>query len=476
MEHLSRFLGQMSLADDSRAEGIISSEYTNIRASTSIIKEEFGLTTKTGALKDNFKKNRYKDILPYDQTRVPLTLLTMDNDSDYINASFIKGATQTRKYIASQGPLINTLVDFWRMIWQYDVKVIIMACREFENGKKKCERYWTNFAETVPFGVFRVSNDKESSPNEEVVVRNLTVQFHDETRSVSQFQYTAWPDHDIPNKADGILGMMEMARKVQGNNTSPVLIHCSAGCGRTGVICVLDYVHNLLVTKQIKENFSIMDIVVELRSQRSSAVQTKEQYQFLFSAVAYMFMNTLQSNENLYQNFSKSNKPRCGDVGPVKTNTRDSSLLPREPKPLQRKMNDTYAVVNKSKQLPPAASSIAPLDTLNHYDNVGLGTSKNPSGALYSAVKPRSKCPPANQKPANPPPAASHIYDTARPANHSSDSTSAAVSDDDYEYVLNPMKNDTNNTCTPGGMGFNCRIKKPKGPRDPPAEWSQVER
>ncbi|KAI5625744.1 tyrosine-protein phosphatase non-receptor type 18, partial [Silurus asotus] len=86
-------------------------------------------------LQENIKKNRYKDILPYDQTRVVLTPTTPEYSSDYINANFIKGVTGSRRYIATQGPLNNTLVDFWRMIWEYDVKVIVMACREFEMAK-----------------------------------------------------------------------------------------------------------------------------------------------------------------------------------------------------------------------------------------------------------------------------------------------------------------------------------------------------
>ncbi|XP_023847640.2 tyrosine-protein phosphatase non-receptor type 18-like [Salvelinus sp. IW2-2015] len=484
MEHLSRFVGQMSLADDSRA-GNISSEYINIRAQTSIVKKDFGLTTIAGALMENVKKNRYKDILPYDQTRVPLTLLTNENDFDYINASFIKGATKTKKYIATQGPLRHTLVDFWRMIWQYDVKVIIMACREIEMGKKKCERYWTTFKETIHFGPFIVSNFEESSPYEEVVFRTLTVRYHEETRKISQFQYTAWPDHDVPYTVYGILGMMDMARKDQGNNTSPVLIHCSAGCGRTGVICALDYVHDLLVTKQIKEDFSIMKIVVELRRQRPSAVQTKEQYQFVFSAVAYMFEKALRSAENNSQNLTKSNQPLYDGVASVKTFFRYSNVQYRAPRPRQQKMNDVYAVVSKSKQLPPPASSTAPLAALCHYDNEELGVPKFHAGALYSMVKPKSRC-----LPAKPPPAVSPIYDTAGLANHSLAEASAgedqsgyelvtaecySSTEEDYEYVSNPIKCMTN-SCTPGSMDFNCRIKKPKGPRDPPAEWSRVER
>ncbi|XP_024255548.1 tyrosine-protein phosphatase non-receptor type 18 isoform X2 [Oncorhynchus tshawytscha] len=483
MEHLSRFVGQMSLADDSRAEGNISSEYINIRAQTSVIKKDFGFTTIAGELMENVKKNRYRDILPYDQTRVPLTLLTNENDLDYINASFIKGATKTKKYIATQGPLRHTLVDFWRMIWQYDVK-------------KKCECYWTTFKETTHFGPFIVSNFQESSPNEEVVFRALTVRYHEETRKISQFQYTAWPDHDVPYTVYGILGMMDMARKDQGNNTSPVLIHCSAGCGRTGVICALDYVHDLLVTKQIKEDFSIMKIVVELRSQRPSAVQTKEQYRFVFSAVAYMFEKALRSAENNSQNLTKSNQPLYDGVASVKTSPptsasaqtlaeRYSNVQYRAPRPRQQKMNDLYAVVNKSKQLPPPASSTAPLAALHHYDNEELGVPKCHVGALYSMVKPKSRC-----LPAKPPPAVSPIYDTAGLANHRLAEASAgedqsgyelvaadrySSTEDDYEYVSNPIKRMTN-SCTPGSMEFNCRIKKPKGPRDPPAEWSRVER
>uniref|UniRef100_A0A4W5KP69 protein-tyrosine-phosphatase n=1 Tax=Hucho hucho TaxID=62062 RepID=A0A4W5KP69_9TELE len=435
---------------------------------------DFGLTTIAGALMENAKKNRYRDILPYDQNRVLLTLVTNENDYDYINASFIKGATETKKYIATQGPLRHTLVDFWRMIWQYDVK-------------KKCERYWTTFKETTHFGPFTVSN--------------VSV-----TRKISQFQYTAWPDHDIPYTVYGFLGMMDMARKDQGNNTSPVLIHCSAGCGRTGVICALDYVHDLLVTKQIKEDFSIMKIVMELRRQRPSAVQTKEQYQFVFSAVAYMFEKALRSAENNSQNLTKTSPPTISASAQTLAE-RNSNVQYRAPQPRQQKMNDVYAVVNKSKQLLPPASSTAPLAALHHYDNEELNVPKCHVGTLYSMVKPKSRCPPAN-----PPPA---VSPTAGLANHRLAEASAgedqsgyelvagesisvqrletnvrpamvlfvslvpserySSTEDDYECISNPIKHMTN-SCTPGSMEFNCRIKKPKGPRDPPTEWSRVER
>ncbi|CAB1329670.1 unnamed protein product [Coregonus sp. 'balchen'] len=476
MEHLSRFVGQMSLADDSRAEGNISSEYINIRAQTSIVKKDFGLTTEAGALKENVKRNRYRDILPYDQTRVPLTLLTNENDYDYINASFIKVIIMACREI--EMGKVNALLD--TSCWSVNILVYCKIDKLYDNFdacvhlthnilfdvflQKKCERYWTTFKETTPFGPFIVSNFEESSPNEEVVVRTLTVRYYEETRTISQFQYTAWPDHDIPYTVYGMLGMMDMARKDQGNNANPVLIHCSAGCGRTGVICALDYVHDLLVTKQIKEDFSIMKIVLELRRQRPSAVQTK---------------NALRSAENIYQNLTKVRQKLLLSFN------QNSNVQHRLPQPRQQKMNNTYAVVNKSKQLLPPASSTAPPAALHHYDNAELGNPKCHVSAFYSMVKPKSRCPPAN-----PLPAVSTVYDTAGPANHRLAEASAvedqsgyelvtaerySLTEDDYEYVSNPIKHMTN-ICTPGSMEFNCRIKKPKGPRDPPAEWSHMER
>ncbi|XP_036389565.1 tyrosine-protein phosphatase non-receptor type 18 [Megalops cyprinoides] len=494
----------------------IASEYSIIRAQAGDLKGSSGFTTEAGQLKDNVKKNRYKDILPYDQTRVPLSPLENESESDYINASFIQGAIGNKQYIATQGPLSHTLGDFWRMVWQYNVKVIIMACREIELGKRKCERYWSSHTETSVFGAFAVTNLEERSPNEEVVIRTLLVKYQDETRTITQFQYTAWPDHGIPCASDGILGMMVMVRKTQGPSTAPILIHCSAGCGRTGVICTVDYVHDLLLTNRIREDFSIMEIVMAIRRQRPSAVQTKEQYEFVYHTVGQMFEKALLSQCNNYQNLTENRLPLYDDVYSVKIQRRQTSscragdlqpkrksnLLPQTSHPLGQKMNDTYAVVNKPKHRPPPEST-SPLPTAHHYDNADLGGPSPPADALYSTVKPKNRCSVV--------PASTATYDRVIPASDrgaeasvtsdqgnyelvqgvfstSSRNTAPANShqirrpsearsstDDDYEYISNPLK-DVTSYCSPGSMGFNCRIKKPKGPRDPPAEWSRAER
>uniref|UniRef100_A0A7N6BMN0 protein-tyrosine-phosphatase n=1 Tax=Anabas testudineus TaxID=64144 RepID=A0A7N6BMN0_ANATE len=331
-----------------------------VRSQTQTLKRDLSLTTEAGALKENIKKNRYKDILPYDQSRVLLSLLTTKSDSDYINASFIKVTT----YIASQGPLSSTVIDFWRMIWQHDVK-------------KKCECYWAPFHQSAAFGPFTVSN----------VRRNTNVLF-DTSRSLIQYQFLSWPDHDIPYEATGVLDLLERARNSQGTHTSPVLIHCSAGCGRTGVICALDYIHDLLVTKQITSDFSIKKIVLELRRQRPAAVQTK-----------------------------------VGDSHPN---------------------NLTHL-----QQTQPTLLQSLPLAT--HYDNASAGASAAP---VYSTVKPRIK--PHSLKVS-----ATSLYDNTILSSHSPGEGAPSGINRDQKCPH---------------QRFNCRIQKPRGPRDPPAEWSHLER
>ncbi|XDV49472.1 hypothetical protein PO909_018712 [Leuciscus waleckii] len=510
--HLLRFVERVRLSDhDSGVDQLISTEFSLIRQKSASLKEECGLTTAAGEIKENVKKNRYRDILPYDQTRVCLTPTTSEYESDYINASFIKGAVKNKLYIATQGPVSSTVVDFWRMIWQHNVKVIIMACREFEMGKKKCEVYWASTTDTSTFGPFTVSTFDELRPNEEVVVRTLVVKFCDEARKVFHFQYTAWPDHGIPDMPDGILGMMELARQKQSNQTDPVVIHCSAGCGRTGVICAIDYVNDLLLTEKIQEDFNIFDLVLELRRQRPSAVQTKDQYGFVFHTVAQMFQKVLQeknksteTSTSLYINaVSPKASLKLGSLN-VPSKTRNPPLKPRLSHPLpQTRMNDTYAVVNKPKLQPP--SSAPPSNTVHYYDNAN--SEKINKNAVYSAVKPKNRPGSLLPSPTSPgydrsmtpnqrgglsPKVVDHegyelLPGELRSMNRDAQvndligikilqsSESQSSTDDDYEYVSSVVR-DTNSPFAPGGLGFNSRIKKPKGPRDPPAEWSRAER
>uniref|UniRef100_A0A673J0I4 protein-tyrosine-phosphatase n=1 Tax=Sinocyclocheilus rhinocerous TaxID=307959 RepID=A0A673J0I4_9TELE len=238
---------------------------------------------------DNVKKNRYKDIVPFDHSRVKLSLITSKHDTDYINASFIKGVLGSRAYIATQGPLPNTVLDFWRMLWEYNVQVIVMACREFEMGRKKCERYWPESKDDVfvcePFTIYYESDENKG----EYLTRTLKVTFKQVSRTLKQLHYVNWPDHGVPDSIPAILELLQDMRIYQDHDEIPICIHCSAGCGRTGALCAIDYTWNLLKRQMIPENFSIFELVKDMRTQRPSVVQAKEQYELVYRTIKLLF-------------------------------------------------------------------------------------------------------------------------------------------------------------------------------------------
>uniref|UniRef100_A0A8K9X434 protein-tyrosine-phosphatase n=1 Tax=Oncorhynchus mykiss TaxID=8022 RepID=A0A8K9X434_ONCMY len=283
---------------DQKGEDNFGSDFMRLRRLSTKYRTEKIYPTNVGEQEGNVKKNRYKDILPFDHTRVKLTLKTTNQDADYINASFIKGMDGPEAYIATQGPLTNTVIDFWRMNWEYSVAVIVMACREFEMGRKKCERYFPQFGdEPVSFGPFRISCESEQ-PRTDYFIRTLTVEHDNETRRITQFHYINWPDHDVPSSFDSILDMIGLMREYQEHDDVPICIHCSAGCGRTGAICAIDYTWNLLKAGKIPEDFNVFRLIQEMRTQRHSAVQTKEQYELVHRAISQLFEKQLQLLES----------------------------------------------------------------------------------------------------------------------------------------------------------------------------------
>ncbi|XP_042307403.1 tyrosine-protein phosphatase non-receptor type 18 isoform X2 [Sceloporus undulatus] len=395
-ENLKGFLVQVE-AKAGQEKGHLAEEFQEIKARAVAFQQQQGISTEAGGNKENIKKNRYKDILPYDQTRVVLNLLA-EGQTDYINANFIQGVDNKRSYIATQGPLPHTVFDFWRMIWQYKVKVIVMACREVEMGKKKCERYWPLAEETLPFGPFSVTQVKKEELNPDVILRMLTLTFQQEERVISHFQYVAWPDRGIPDTYGYFLDMIEHVRNKQGEDTVPICVHCSAGCGRTGVICTLEYVRQLLLKQRIPPHFSIFDVVLEMRKQRPAAVQTQEQYEFVYHAVTEMFRATLSFSHPHYENLKENHLPLYDDALSLRRPTapllkrstilRSISVpaestpitLPELPPKLIRGMGDTYAVVNKVRR---SGAGISPSSSTSEAKLDG-------EGPLYTAVKPRN--------------------------------------------------------------------------------------
>lgn len=326
-EVLQKFLDEAQNKKNNKKE--FASEFLMLKRQSTKYKADKTYPTTVAENPKNIKKNRYKDILPYDHSLVELSMITSDEDSSYINASFIKGVYGPKAYIATQGPLPTTVLDFWRMIWEYSVLVIVMACMEFEMGKKKCERYWAEPGEMqLQLGPFSISCETENRKSD-YTIRTLKAKFNSETRTIYQFHYKNWPDHDVPSSIDPILELIWDVRSYQEDNSVPICIHCSAGCGRTGVICAIDYTWMLLKDGIIPENFSVFNLIQEMRTQRPSFVQTQEQYELVYNAVVELFKRQMdvvrdkhagteipakysdsQQNPNLEAGFYSPNLPK----------------------------------------------------------------------------------------------------------------------------------------------------------------------
>ncbi|XP_061544107.1 receptor-type tyrosine-protein phosphatase T isoform X9 [Phycodurus eques] len=239
---------------------------------------------ETAKKDENRNKNRYGNIIAYptdDHTRVRLQLLDGEPHSDYINANFIDGYHRPRHYIATQGPMQETVRDFWRMVWQENSASIVMVTNLVEVGRVKCVRYWPD--ETEVYGDVKVTL-VETEPLAEYVVRTFTVQKkgHHELRELRQFHFTSWPDHGVPCYATGLLGFIRQVKFLNPPDAGPIVAHCSAGAGRTGCFIAVD------IMLDMAENEGVVDIfncIRELRSQRVNMVQTEEQYVFVHDAI-----------------------------------------------------------------------------------------------------------------------------------------------------------------------------------------------
>lgn len=290
-------------------------------------------------LPSNRGKNRYSNVLPPERTRVTLLPQKIpkapreeggaaadggvssssseeeEEGDDYINANLVTGLDlletdqadsdasddashrwELPQYIATQGPLEWTVGDFWRMVWERDVSVVIMLTKEIENGRVKCGHYWPEEGAPIKGERFDVEQ-VEVDDGEELITRVVAVTNKEtgESRNVTQFMYTAWPDHGLPPSTTAYL---ELSRRADEANVTkaPLVVHCSAGIGRTGTFCTVHSTVELIMWKmknQVRKlgrvveppTVDIPSTVVKLRLQRPGMIQTREQYMFCFLAI-----------------------------------------------------------------------------------------------------------------------------------------------------------------------------------------------
>lgn len=248
---------------------------TNMR----IMKENM----RTGNLPANMKKNRVLQIIPYDFNRVILSMRRGQEFTDYINASFIDGYRQKDYFIATQGPLPHTVEDFWRMVWEWKCHSIVMLTELQEREQDKCYQYWPT-EDSATYGDYTVEM-KGDTLCETFSLRDLVLTFVPEkqTRTVRHFHFHGWPEIGIPAEGKGMIDIIaSVQRQQQQSGNHPIVVHCSAGAGRTGTFIALS---NILERVKAEGLLDVFQTVKSLRMQRPHMVQTVEQYDFCYRVV-----------------------------------------------------------------------------------------------------------------------------------------------------------------------------------------------
>ncbi|OCT69782.1 tyrosine-protein phosphatase non-receptor type 6 [Xenopus laevis] len=278
---------------------------------------------KEGLRPENKSKNRYKNILPYDHTRV--ILKSGDKNipgSDYINANYVNNklwaeGEPPKRFIACQGCLNATTGDFWEMVWQENSRVIVMTTKEIEKGRTKCVPYWPDVGTNrKEFGRFSVELVSERD-TKEYKVRLLRVSLTESTEKacdIHHYQYLTWPDHGVPTDPGGVLSFLEEVNCMQESieKAGPIVVHCSAGIGRTGTIIAIDMLLDLIQMKGLDSDIDVQKTIQMVRKQRSGMVQTEAQYKFIYSALAQFIDSTklkLKAMENI-----KTTKSEYGNL------------------------------------------------------------------------------------------------------------------------------------------------------------------
>ncbi|XP_077975279.1 receptor-type tyrosine-protein phosphatase mu-like [Styela clava] len=270
-------------------------------------------------------KNRYKNILPSDLSRV---LLEGGGNISYINACYINGFSKAKKFIATQGPLPSTVNDFWRMIVEQKVSCIVMLTKCVENGKKKCEKYWPSQGSPKQFGDVFVENTDEVFTGCYKMFTITITKKDEQGIKVLLLQYLNWPDHGVPVTTTNLMRFHGIVKKHQSN--APIVVHCSAGAGRTGAFIALDF---LLQEGESFRSVDVYNCILKLRSQRIDMVQTCDQYIMVHKLILenYLFGKTDMEAEKFNSVFTRVSS----DIGI-----------------LQKQFNDLAKVgpVNKTKQ------------------------------------------------------------------------------------------------------------------------------
>nr|XP_021325176.1 receptor-type tyrosine-protein phosphatase S isoform X22 [Danio rerio] len=263
-------------------------------------------------LEVNKPKNRYANVIAYDHSRVILAPIEGITGSDYINSNYIDGYRKQNAYIATQGPLPETFGDFWRMVWEQRAATVVMMTRLEEKSRIKCDQYWPSRG-TETYGMIQVTL-LDTIELATFCVRTFSLHKNgsSEKREVRQFQFTAWPDHGVPEYPTPFLAFLRRVKTCNPPDAGPIIAHCSAGVGRTGCFIVIDA---MLERIKHEKTVDIYGHVTLMRSQRNYMVQTEDQYSFIHDALleAVACGNTEVAARSLFSYIQKLAQVEAGE-------------------------------------------------------------------------------------------------------------------------------------------------------------------
>ncbi|XP_059803668.1 receptor-type tyrosine-protein phosphatase epsilon isoform X2 [Hypanus sabinus] len=255
---------------------------------------------------ENKDKNRYPNILPDDNFRVILTAIDGVPGSDYINASYVDGYKVKNKFIAAQGPKEETVADYWRMIWEQKSATIVMLTNVKEKKEEKCYKYWPDQG-LWTYGAIRVSVE-DVTVLVDYTIRKFTIQNqttgNKAPRLVTQLHFTSWPDFGVPFAPIGMLKFLKKVKALNPSYSGPIVVHCSAGVGRTGTFIVIDAMIDMMDAEQ---KVDVFGFVARIRNQRPQLVQTDMQYSFIYQALLehYLYGDTELDVSSLEKHIQK---------------------------------------------------------------------------------------------------------------------------------------------------------------------------